>query len=427
MVWLKLKGGALQLTLFIAVVIALLLAGFILLIHTHKRFNIQTDFIIQTAQNSSKGISQVLINRVPLNDTINVGLEDEDYQSLRVYREFWGVFEKVTSTASIKKNTLKRVALIGGVQSKNNRTALYVQDNNKPLVLVGNTKIEGVVYLPERGVKSGSISGQSYYGAQLIYGPIRKAVGLPSLGKEIISQLTSVEAQVNKTEVEDFITLENEKTLSNSFLNKKQIIFSNSEIRLNNINIAGNIVIQSKIKIIVEASASLNDVILIAPEIEIGDSVKGVFQAIASKNIFVGKQVTMEYPSALVFSAEQTEQSNNDLDTLNKNSIFIDDYSVIKGVVIYISTPKAQINNYNPQIEIKENATVIGEVYCSENLELKGRVYGSVFTNNFIAKQSGSVYQNHIYNGGIMVNNLPQEYIGLSFNDSKKGILKWLY
>jgi len=424
MVWLKLKAGALQLTLFIAVVIALLLAGFILLVHTHKRFSLQSDFIIQTAQNTTRGIHQAMINQIPLNDTISIDLE-EDYKSLKVQREFWGVFEKVTSIATIKKNRLKRVALIGGEQSKNIRTALYVQDNNKPLVLVGNTKIEGVAYLPERGVKSGNISGQSYYGSKLIYGPIRKSIVIPGLDKEIISQLKSIKKEVGKAGAEVFITLENGKTFSNSFLNKKQMAFSNSAIRLSNINLVGNIIIQSKIKITVASSSSLKDVILIAPEIEIEDDVKGAFQVIASETISVGKQVYLEYPSALVLNGEVIQQSHNTAESVKQNKVFIDERSTIKGVVLYISESKT--NNYNSQIEIKEKATIIGEVYCSENLELNGAVYGSVFTNNFIANQFGSIYQNHIYNGKIIVDSLPQEYIGLSFNNSKKGVLKWLY
>ena len=55
MFWIKLKAGALQLTLFIAIIIAVLLTSFILLVHTHKKFNIQSDLIIETLKNADKG------------------------------------------------------------------------------------------------------------------------------------------------------------------------------------------------------------------------------------------------------------------------------------------------------------------------------------------------------------------------------------
>jgi len=419
MFWLKLKAGALQLTLFIAVVIALILAGFILLVHTHKRFNIQTDYIIETSQNTNKGINQALINTIPLGDSINI--KNEDNKTLKVHREFWGVFEKIASVATIKKNKLKRVVLIGAIQPEKNRIALYVQDNNKPLVVVGNTKIEGTAYLSGRGVKPGTISGQSYYGSQLIYGATRRASILPKLLKETRTQLKSLSNSFVNIGPNQFLTLENGKTFSNSFLKPVQLVYSNSEITLSNINVTGNIVIQSNSKIVVNPTAILKDIILIAPEIDIRDSVKGNFQAIASKNINVSKNVVLEYPSALVLN--ETDMLQTSVST--KSNIMVNDFSIIRGVILFSSQSK--VNNYTSQIEITENAKVIGEVYCTENIELKGTVYGSVFTNNFIAKQSGSIYQNHIYNGTISVSELPEEYVGLSFNNSKKVVLKWLY
>ncbi|MEQ3663788.1 hypothetical protein [Olleya sp.] len=421
----KLKAGALQLTLFISVIIALIITGFILLVHTYNQFKIQTDFIIETVQISNKGIREALISTIPLNDTTYLDINAKDFKTLKVYREFWGVFDKVTSIGKIKNNTLKQVALIGAIQSQNNRTALHIQDNNRPLVVVGNTNIEGVAYLPKRGVKSGNISGQSYYGSQLIYGEKRLSSTLPKLSNETITQLESIENISSNIEHNQILRLENGKTFLNSFLDKKKIALSNSEIRLSNINLVGNIVIQSKTKIIVEASANLKDVILIAPEIIIKDLVKGSFQAIASKNIEVGKQSNLEYPTALILMEKEMKPINDSSIHTNHNRIFIDENSSLKGVVIFLSKPKTK--NYNPQIKLEEKGTIIGEIYCTENLELNGTVYGSVFTNNFIAKQSGSVYQNHIYNGIITINKLPQEYVGLTFNDSKIGVLKWLY
>jgi hypothetical protein len=107
------------------------------------------------------------------------------------------------------------------------------------------------------------------------------------------------------------------------------------------------------------------------------------------------------------------------------NRIVINDYSTIKGLVMFrgIEMP----NNYKTQISMTEKSIVSGEVYCNQNLELLGTVYGTVYTNNFLANQAGSIYQNHIYNGTILANELPKEFSGLAFRDSKKKVLKWLY
>ncbi|NRR91368.1 hypothetical protein HSX10_07310 [Winogradskyella undariae] len=425
MFWEKLKAGALQITLFIAVIIALLLTAFVLLVQAHKQFGIQTDFIIETSKNSNKGISYSLKNHIPLNDTTYIDLKDEDYKRLKVHREFWGIFEKITVVSEIKNYNLKKTVLIGGRQPEDNRVALFAQDNNRPLVLVGNTKIKGVAYLPERGVKSGNISGQSYDGSQLIYGQTKPSSKLPNLFNETITQINTIENEILKIEQEDFLILSDGKTYKNSFLRPEQMVYSNSEIRLNRVRLIGNIIVQSKTKIVVESSSVLNDIVLIAPEIEVENYVKGNFQAIASESLVIGENVDLSYPSALVLNEKMNEQEKLMSSGFNNKNLVINTNSNISGIVLYLGMPKT--NNYNVQLELKENTVVIGEVYCNQNLELRGQVLGTVFANNFIVKQSGSIYQSHIYNGTINVDKLPQQYIGFSFNNSKKGEVKWLY
>ncbi len=428
MVWLKLKAGALQLTLFIMVVIALLLASFVLLVHIHKRFNLQTDFVTETIYNADKGINYSLNNSFTLNDTLSINLNDEDYKTLKVHREFWGLFEKVTSTSTIKHKTFQKIALIGATQPKINRTVLYVEDNNKPLVLVGNTRIEGVTYLPKRGVKTGNISGNSYYGSKLIYGKTKTATKFPTLLTETNQHVKTIYNQVTTLNNKwQRIDLQFGKTYANSFSKSLQYVIDSNPIVLNNVQLVGHIIVKSKTKIVVEPSATLKDVILIAPEIEIKNNVKGTFQCIATRTISVGKNCKLNYPSALVLNEKKDVSTLSSTQTANKeHNIKIGESSTIKGVVVFQGQPKT--NNYKPQVIIENNAKVIGEVYCNQNLELRGSVFGSVFTANFIANQFGSVYQNHVYNATINVNELSQEYVGLTFNNTKeKGVLKWLY
>ena len=423
---LKLKAGALQLTTFIIVVIALLLTTFILLVHTHRQFKIQSNFIIETTKLSGKGVDYTFQNEIPLKDTVSISLNDEDYKSLKVHRDFWGLFEKITSIARIKTKTFKTVALIGSKQPKDNRIALYVQDNNKPLVLVGTTKIEGSAYVPKQGVKPGHIAGQSYYGSQLIYGATRVASSLPKLQNEIVNSLAQLKTISSSVSQNQFLNIQDGETYSNSFLQPLQVVYSNGVIDLRNIQLTGHILVQSKTKIVIHPSSKLKDIILVAPEIEIKANTIGNFQAIASKKIMVEKNAKLKYPSALILNEElNTTEQNNPISVEDKHNITLEENASVKGVVMFLGREKP--NNYKPQIELRANATIYGELYNTQNTELLGAVYGSVFANNFIAKQSGSVYQNHIYNGTIRIDELPQEYIGLLFNNSKKDVLKWLY
>ena len=400
MLWSKVKAGALQLTLFISVVIALLLTAFILLVHIHRQFQVQTDFIIETASNAERGIVHALQNATQLEDSTKISLGDEDYKSLSIHRDYWGVFEKVVAVSKIKNNSISKCALIGGRFDLDERPSLYIEDNQKPLVLVGDTKIEGLAYLPKQGVKTGTIAGHSYYGKQLIYGPSRVSQSFPKIHDEVNAQLMKLESDLAQVSEDDFLELEVGGIYKNSFFETAKMVYSNQDLVLSQVNLTGQFIIQSNTKIIVEASAKLTDVVLIAPEIEIRANVKGVFQAISSQRIIVGENVVLDYPSALVVN-EKVATTDIGIKDLEKNSLTIGSHSIIKGVLMFIGQPKP--NNYDAQIQLKEKATVIGEVYCNQNIELQGTVLGTVYAHNFVAKQFGSIYQNHIYNGQIYI------------------------
>ncbi|WP_299548461.1 hypothetical protein [Seonamhaeicola sp.] len=418
----RVKAGALQLTMYIVVVVALLLSGFVLFIHTHKRFDIRAQLVKEAVNNAEKGINYTLQSQLNLNDTLTVNLKDQDYKTLKVHKDHWGFFEKVTSISKIKHNTFKKIALVGTIQPKQERTALYVKDNNRPLVVVGNSHIQGTTYLPKQGVRTGNISGHSYYGKALVYGKIKNSQSnLPELSNEWINELKQLETKIKEIHPDQFIDLNSKKSHQNSFYDPLQVIYSTKDMLLSGVSLTGHILVQSETKIVVDAGATLKDIILIAPEIEIKSYCKGAFQAIAGKNLTVGAHCELDYPSALYVNDNNADSEKDKV----KHTPFISvgSGSTVKGVVAYVGKTK----NYKPQIFIDEAAGVIGEVYCNKNLELLGTVKGSVFTSNFIANQSGSAYQNHIYNGEINVDHLPVEYVGLLFEGTKKGIAKWLY
>ncbi len=419
----RVKAGALQLTTFIVVVIALLLSAFIILLHTHNTFKAQTSFVIETISNADKGIHYALQNTLQLNDTTLVNLHDEGYKTLKVHRDLWGVFEKIVVVSSIKNKTFKKIALAGASQPNVNRTALYLEEQNRPLVVVGNTKIQGDVYLPKQGVRTGNISGHSYYGNQLIYGNTKASQSLPKVQDEIVNQIATINKKYSHADANQFLDLSTKSTYLNSFYKPLQVIYSRETILLSEVALTGHILVQSETKIIVDATSNLKDVVLIAPIIQIKNNTEGVFQAIATKAITVGNHCKLNYPTALILEEKAQAKTNNTSNHKDSPFIKIKKGSKIKGSVMYLGSTK----NYKAQILIDEKATIIGEVYCNRNIELLGNVYGTVFTSGFVANQSGSVYQNHIYNGKIMVDNLADEYVGLSFKNSKKHVAKWLY
>ncbi|MEM6685020.1 MAG: hypothetical protein AAF617_04410 [Bacteroidota bacterium] len=421
---LKVKAGALQFAIMISAIIAVLLSVFIVFIHSHSMFEKKSDVLIETIQQTEDMIIANLDNFLVQKDTIIGMPAEEKNQTSKLHRSYWGVFGKVYSQVATNGKTVEKIALVSGAQSGLYRTALYLKETNSPLIVVGNAKIQGKTYLPKRGIKAGTIAGNSYYGTQLVHGTVLKSSEtLPKLSSQLINSITTLQKLPLSPDNEQYIDVQPGKTYTNSFTQPVKTVFSNDALDISNVKLVGHILVRSNTKITVAASSMLTDVVLIAPEIEIESNVKGTFQAIASEQITVGKDCELRYPSALVMNV------NDDHDiTLHqefKKHIFIDQNTSVKGIVCYLQNETE--HRFEPQIMLKEHTQLTGFLYCEQQLELLGDVYGSVYTGRFITKQFGSIYQNHMYNGHILCDQLEEEYVGFPLGNVAQKVMKWLY
>lgn len=420
----KLKAGALQYTIFISVIIVLLVTAFIGLTYLNQKTRIKSLFFKETINNSNSSFNYVASHDILYNQNTEIAFSEEIENSVTLIKKHWGVFDVVLSNSKIKNEHFEKIALMGGNQF--NRPALYLKDDNKPLVLVGNTKIIGSALLPKKGVRRGNIAGKSYYGSTLIYGnTYESSASLPKIvNKDYLQQLTK--ESFSNTDFERFEPEQN-TTLIHPFSNKTLLFEQESSIDLQFTNLTGNIIIQSHEKIAISKSAELHDIILIAPIIEIKDGVSGNFQAFATEQIVIGAQCNLEYPSALILNEKivSVDETAKKEQPSKLNQIKISSNAVVKGVIAFLSEDTSK--NYQPQILIEKEALIVGEVYCERNINLQGTVEGTIYTHSFITKQFGATYSNHIFNGRIIEPDLPQQYCGLQFSNSHQNVVKWLY
>lgn len=408
----KVKAGALQYVLVISVIIALLLFAFISIIYLQQKLQTKNTFYKEAIQNVQIGFNT--ISNFPYDKPIEKKLSENELEKTIFLKKHWGVFDIVHISSSIKNEYFQKIGLIGNHNSK--RDALYLQENNKPLVLVGNTNIKGNVSLPNQGVKSGNIGGNSFYGSQLIYG--KRKISNSVLPR--INNLASIKSLFKRSYMNDsiqYFELKEGLKLTQSFNKPTTVHYTQDNVYLSNIALQGNIIIHSKKSITIDRSAILKDIILIAPTIKILKNTSGNFQAFAKDKILVEEKCKLNYPSALLLIQNQKVEKENHINIGKKTTI--------KGSIVYLNEKNKP--NFDSQIFISERSTIVGEVYCNQNLELLGSVYGSVYTNNFITKQFGSVYINHIYNGVINSSELPKQYCGLPINNSSQKVAKWLY
>ncbi len=416
----KIQAGALQFVLFIGAVIAVLIMAFLLIAHTHSFFDKKTGLTVSVIQEADNGLAYALQKNMPSNGVLEMTAMEQRDITVKVEKGYWGIFEKYTSSAKQGAIGFSKTALVGGHHSKG-ISALYLRDRQRPLILAGDAKIVGNAFLPPQGVRMGNVSGNSYVHHRLIFGrELASTSSLPSIREESLQQIEKLIS--GHSNGEDRISLKPDSVLKNSFENPTYII-RGEILHLDGVSLTGNIMIVATRKITVESSAQLRDVVLVAPEIVIKDWVKGVFQAIASIRISVGRNCELNYPTALVV---QDKQPENKIENKENSQLFIDSDSVVNGLVVYLDNTEKQ--RYNPQIKISDNTSVRGEVYCTENLELRGSVIGGVYTDAFITLENGSTYQNHLYNGRINSEALPSAYAGLSPDgEQQKKVMKWLY
>lgn len=414
----QIKAGALQYVLYIAVIIALLLSSLISVVYLHYKIKIKSE-----KYKSSIELSNQIFNTLsdyPIQGEIPYLRKSGD-TLIQIVKKPWAVFDNTRVEVSIGKEYFAKTALTGGKQT--NPPTLYLQDERQPLAVVGDTYIEGTAFLPRGGIKRGNISGHSYYGSQLLYGSAQSSrTRLPGLSNR--EQLLNYEKEFSRTP-KQYIDIKQQDKWVRSYTDTTWVFHQHHPIDLKGISLTGNIIVQSDSLIRVHPNAKLHDVILNAPYIEIATGTEGNFQAIATKNITLASYVHLAYPSALVIINEQLETNNQSIPT-NRNSIQLGDFSTVNGSVIYLSQ-QDEPANYEAQIQMAEEAQINGEIYCEGNLELRGRLKGSIYTRAFVVKELGSVYKNHIYNGRIEKNDKQAYYVGLPLQQTKPKVMKWLY
>lgn len=418
----KIRGGALQFVLFIGAIIAILLMAFVLISYSHSFFHKKTDLTISLVQEADLGLRYSFNDPLATDVSLDFKALNNTNISINIKKDFWGILEKRASTATHNKTVFKKTALVGN-SYPDGVNALYLTDRQRPIILAGKARITGDASLPVQGARMGNIRGNSYFRKQLIYGRITTSGSeLPKPSREVISQLDNM-FKDNPFAKEQVVALKPNMEITNSFY-EPTLVVQDRIVHLRDNRLIGNIVIKASQKIIVESSTALRDVLLIAPEIIIKDKVIGSFQAISSGKIKVGANCNLLYPSVLLVEAKSNQ--NIQQQSGMQASIAIGKNTSLKGMVIYMDDQKEQ--SRLPHIRIAEMATVLGQVYCMDNLELKGTVIGNVTTDGFIAIENGGIYQNHLYNGIINSMDLTDNYAGLLMEgEQHKKIMKWLY
>jgi hypothetical protein len=312
----------------------------------------------------------------------------------------WGMYDVITVKSHKNKFTLSKSFLVGN-RSLSNHTALYLADTDQPLKVTGETKLKGLIHLPKRGIERAYIEGKNYKGEKLYYGEKAQSEKyLPVLKEQFLD-----------LDVRDFYKkydyiLMHELPTDSVFIfgGSTNVFHSVNPIYLNDVNLTGNLVIHSDDSITVRSNSTLNQLILIAPIVRVEKDFTGSIQIYATERIEIEEGVLLNFPSSL-FLQDRDDAFRREFES----AIHIHENAKINGGVLITSTSP---DFRNPvKLDIKEKAIVAGIIYNQGETQLRGSIWGSIFTKRFYLKTKSSSYVNHLMDATIDRTVLPDFFV----------------
>lgn len=385
----KVKASILIFALIILFICSVLIGLLFTYININQKIALREYHKTQTFHNFESAVL-LLENEssiIPNNDSISIDLFNEGNDSVTISRYNWGIFDWFKIDAHYQGFHCTKSGIIT-FQTGEPEYSLYLSQISQPLVLCGQTKIEGTAFLPLSGVKRGYIEGQYYNGEKLIYGIQKQSDRrLKNVREELLESIvrtlqhnyeyttntpiSSIETQTNNS----LYTCELPKySVLNSGLFPPTLFWSDSVIEIG-------------------PNTNCNNCIFTAPKVIVKSNFSQPIQIFARDSIIIESNVKLLYPSALVL-----DQRASTIDL--QGEIIVKRKSILEGVILQLSREAYQRNP--TLVTIEKDSKLIGSLYCEGYCQLKGTVEGTLATNQFYLKTNAAIYINHILSGTII-------------------------
>jgi len=381
----KLQSSTLLYTVLVAFIIFIILLSFVQISYISTKF-LDREILKDKLSSNIRSSIEILLKRKEFLLQEELDLYGDGNSKVFIKVEFHGAYQILKLSSSISNIKLEKKYLIGATGELDN-FAIILPERNNEITLSGKTVIKGNCILPKLGVKQGMVNGISFIGDQLIDGNLTKSSSsIPSHNKRLNAQ--EVEYLKNDS-ILIYSDIEDNSEIVRRFNEEKLIIYSPERILINNQLILGNIILISDKGIRIKKEAGLKDVVLIAPYVHIEKEHKGNFQVFVTDSVILEENVQLNYPSfiGVIPKNSQTEAKIE----LKQNSL-------VAGSILGLDRTKTSIG---------ENAKVFGTVYNQGNIELKGKVFGTIIAERFTLKTGLNEKRDVIQNGEVNIYKRP--------------------
>lgn len=398
----KIKGGALQLVIAIALVLFLIIGIFLL----RKNLTVSLLSSASVEEQLQLNIRSAVTylehkNESELEDSLTMTLFPELNDVTKIQIKPWGMFDVGIISSKIRNRQRKYACFLGrDFGDRNELPSLYFSDPNRYLSVGGFTYLGNNTHLPGFGVRKAYVNGIGYYREQLVFGASHQASGsLPGLNVELETRYNEfIALDADKIQVEWYEGDIIGGTLKRSFFEKPLLIKSTNDLELKDVELVGNIIIHADGILNIDSTAVIDQCLIVAKDIIIGSGFSGRGQFFATENIHAGERSCFFMPTIFTL-----------INPLS-GSVILEDFTTFTGNIIL----KDESRELRPILEIGDRCRLIGQIYCDGFCDFKAVLFGSLYTKGFVAITPNSFNQNYLLNACIDVERMPEEFGGIN-------------
>ncbi len=419
-----LKASALYIVIIIALVIGLICSSLIVSAYFY-RMEYQKKFRYDQLENNvCSGVNILLASEDTSYAKARIfSLFGSDADSVSLQRFPWGVYDVGISKAFIQKDTIVKVFSFANAVDSSKWAALYLEDQDRPLSLSGETSIVGNAFIPKAGVKKAYVNNKAYVGDERLVAGKKDTSQkkLPQLKKDRLLMLDGYLSKKPVNAVTD--SLLKTDSIQNSFLTAARFInFGRKVQTIKNATLRGNIILFSDTTLIIDNSAVLDNVLVFAKSIIVKSTFHGTCQLFARDSIHVEPNCIFDYPSCLGVLKVTSDKRDTPI------KIEISEKTIFNGLIF---TYQLKEDGILPLISIGKDVKIYGQIYSQGMIKYKDdlEVNGSVFTSLFVYQSSFNLMENMLIDSKLNSRALSPYYLTsdlMSVAGKNKKILQWL-
>lgn len=294
---------------------------------------------------------------------------------VKIESRTWGLYEIVSVTNTSSK--IHQSRMIGSAEYSDIDCNFWYRNNRSSLTVTGNTNIHGQLMVPRNGIVYGQMKSIFFNGEKIELSRI-------GVSKDKIPQpMSSVETSIRRLDElpPGEFPLD---SVSHGFYSQEPLVFDFGSGQLSDCTFRGNIILKGD-QLYIDASCRLDNIIIMANSVTIGENFRGSLQIFAKDSVVVKPNTALNYPSG-IYATRYVDIADN---------------AEINGYVIVRAKEK---NVKHANYKQSRLAKVRGLLYVDGIAQLQGIVNGMAILHEAAYYSSQGYYRDMIFDASVLEN-----------------------